>query len=205
MKLYKLEFSKKTMTETVIGLGFLEQAKILIVGVLLYALIYTLLKSIKPFGESDGVNALVALLSAVVVSFTGVVTYAVTYAINWFVILFFIFFVVIILLSFLGIKPSDIGGMFNKNKTIVLAVFLVIFSLIMLKSFFALNNAYDLNNPQNDSYAVNAEANFGVDDMTGDEESSFWDFIPQLLVDEEMLLTVLFLIGIGVFVIILGK
>lgn len=189
----------------IFAIGFLENIKILIVAILIYAIIFALLKQVKIFGDSAKINSLIAFLSAIIVSFSGVVTYAVTYAINWFVIIFFIIFLLLVIMMFLGVKMSDIASKSKSNAKIILVIFGIFFVVIFFKSFFALNNAFDLNEPQNDSYGVDASFNTGVDDITNREldEGIFYRIFGNI--DPELLSAVIFLIVLGVFVFILGK
>lgn len=185
----------------IFALGFLENLKVFFVAVLMYALVYAMLLKLEVFGDKK-VNSLIALLSAIIVSFTGVLTYAVAYAINWFFIIFFILFLMMVLLLFLGVGMSDITKISKDNSKLIMIVFLVLFSVIIVKGFFAVNNTFDLNEPQNNSYDVDTSFNTGVDDITNLEiDESFWD---RFNVDSDLIAAVLFLIGIGAFVWLMG-
>ena len=70
------------MVEGPFAAGLFEHLKIFFVAVLIYVIIYATLKKIQVLGSDDKVNALIALFSAIIVSFSGVVTYAVSHAIN---------------------------------------------------------------------------------------------------------------------------
>lgn len=191
-----------------LGFEYLSQFQVFFVAILIFALIYGLLKMLTPFGnESNNLNLVIAFLSALIVSFTGVVTYLVTYAINWFVILFFIFFVIFLLLAFLGVKLGDIHGIFAGKKVLFLAIFFILFLAILLKAFFALNNVFDTENPQDDVYDVNVNSNFGVEEMGFDgPNTSWWDkFWNSFNIDDGLIAAVLFLIGLGIFAIILNR
>ena len=90
------------------------------------------------------------------------------------------------------------------NAKYIFWFFGIVFGLLIVKSFFALNNAYDINNPQEDKYAVDTSFNTGVDDVTGQDGASTWKRI-KASVDPDLFSAVLFLIGIGIFVIIIGR
>jgi hypothetical protein len=187
-----------------INLTFLSYFKVLIVAILIYAIIYAMLIKIDIFGAKKEVNALIALLAAIIVSFTGVVTYAVSYAINWFVIIIFIIFLLMVLLMFLGVSSADIAGQAKDKAKPILIVFFILFALIIIKGFFALNNAFDINNPQEDQYDVDTRFNTGVDDMFDGNEQSFINKILSTI-DRDIWASVLFLLVIGVFVMIIGR
>ena len=187
------------MSEQIFNISFLENFKVFIVAILIYAIIYSVLKTVKPFGDNKSVDAVIALVAAIIVSFSGVISYSVSYAINWFVILFFILFLLLVLLMFLGIKPQDIAAVSTRNAKPIIIAFLIVFSVIILKSFFALNNAFDTSNPQNDSYAINTTMNTGFGDISSDSQKSF---LGELLsdVDRDLLSAILFLAMLGVFI-----
>ncbi len=187
------------MSEQILNIGFLENFKVFIVAILIYAIIYSVLKTVKPFGDNKSVDAVIALVSAIIVSFSGVVSYSVSYAVNWFVILFFILFLLLVLLMFLGIKPQDIASVSTKNAKPIMIAFLIVFSVIILKSFFALNNAFDTSNPQNDSYAINTTMNTGFGDVASDSQKGFFGELFSN-VDRDLLSAVLFLVILGVFI-----
>ncbi len=188
----------------VFAIGFIENLKVLFVGILIYAIIFAMLKQIKILGEDPKVNSLVALIAAIIVSFSGVVTYAVSYAINWFIIILFLVFLLMVLLLFLGVDMKAITGQVTKNSKPILIAFVILFSIIFFKSFFAVNNSFDLNDPQNDSYDVDASFNTGVDDITNKEiNEGFFDKLFSII-DKELFSAVLFLVAIGIFIIIIG-
>lgn len=185
----------------IFAIGFMENLKVFFVAVLMYAIVYAMLLKLEVFGDKK-VNSLIALLSAIIVSFTGVLTYAVAYAINWFFIIFFILFLMVVLLLFLGVGMGEITGVVKNKIKIIMIVFLLLFSVILLKGFFAVNNTFDLNEPLNNSYDVDASFNTGVDDITNSEiDESFWDMFN---IDSDLLAAILFLAGIGGFVLLMG-
>ncbi|MDA3856485.1 MAG: hypothetical protein PF569_09595 [Candidatus Woesearchaeota archaeon] len=188
----------------IFAIGFLENLKVLFVGILMYVIIYALLTKLEVLGEKkETINALVALLAAIIVSFSGVVTYAISYAINWFVIIFFIVFLLMIIFMFLGVDAGKITAQVIKkeNAKIILIAFALLFLVIVVKSFFALNNSFDINNPQNDSYIIDTSYNTGVDDITNTEiDTGVFSNI-----DSDVVSAVMFLLVIGVFVILMGR
>jgi len=189
---------------SVFNMGFMEYSKIAITGVLIYAIIFVLLKKIKVFGENEKMSSLIALLTAVLVSFSGVVTYAVSYMINWFTIILFVVFLLVVLLMFLGVDSTTIGTAMKNNKTTIMIVFFILFAVIMGKSFFAVNNSFDNNEPLNDSYTIDTSFNTGVDDITNKEVEKGWFQNLWSSMDPELLGVVGFLLIIGVFVMLIG-
>ena len=180
---------------------FLSYFKVVLVGLFIYVVIFALLKNIKIFGEDDKINSLIALLSAVIVSFSGgVATYVVGYQINWFFIIFFPIFLLVVLLMFLGVKMSDITGQVTKNGKTIVVVFLVLFAIIFIKGFFALNNQFDVSNPPDDVYDVDASFNTGIDDVTNSQievnNKGVWNWFEDVF-DSDLFAAAIFLIVIG--------
>lgn len=185
----------------VFEINYLINFKVFFVAILIYVIIFTLLKKLQIFSSDEKTSSLIALITAIIVSFTGILTYTVTYAITWFAVILFVAFLIFILMSFMGVKIEDIHALFNKNSKIVLIVFLLLFSIIFIKSFFALNNSFDLSNPNNDSYAVNSSFNTGVDDIDNGKSSSFFQ---SLNIDSDIVSAAAFLLLIGGFVMLIG-
>lgn len=188
----------------VFNVAFLEYIKVLIVAILIYAIIYALLRKLEIFGEKKEVSAVIALASAIIVSFSGVVTYTVSYAINWFVIILFIVFLLLMLLMFLGVSQGDIASKVKDNAKPILIAFGILFLVIFLKSFFALNNTFDTSDPQEDSYEVDTRYNTGVDDMATNDTDSFLVSVFNS-VDRDIWASVLFLFVLGIFVFFIGR
>ena len=181
--------------------GFVEHLKIFFVAILIYAIVYALLKKLSILGENSKIDSLIALMTAVIVSFSGIASYSISYAINWFVIIFFILFLLMMVLMFLGVSMGDVTKTTKDNIKPILIAFVLLFGIILVKSFFALNNLYDTSNPQEDQYAINTSFNTGVDDMASSEGS--WGIFESI--DPDLISAALFLTGIGIFIMILGK
>ncbi len=178
---------------------FSDVWKMLIVGLMLYVVVYMMLKKFA-FLDNDKVSALVSFLAVLIVSFTGVLTYVVSYAVTWFMVIFIVIFFIFIILVFLGIPISEAQSMLNK-KVIFGAIGLV-FLIIVLKGFFAVNNVYDLNNPQEDPYEINSEFNSGLDDITNQESDSSW--FDNFSLDSDLIGVVLFMLLIGGAIFFIG-
>lgn len=192
------------MVESIFSPILIDRFKIIIASILVYVIIFSILENLKPFGDKTKSNALIALLTAIIVSFTGVVSYAINYAVNWFFILIFIFFLIILILLFLGVSKSDIINMASKNTKPLIIAFLILFSVIFIKSFFAVNNTFDNSNQVANPYLVDTSYNAG-----GVPEPSF-SFLGNIYnsivnVNSDLLYMVLFFIGIGLVMIFTGR
>jgi hypothetical protein len=180
---------------------FTDFWKMVVVGVMLYAIIFMTLKKFA-FIENEKVSALIAFLSVLIVSFTGIVTYIVSYAITWFMIIFIIAFFIFIILVFLGIPISEAQGMLNKK--VLFGVIGFIFVIILFKGFFGVNNVYDLNNPQENPYDVNTEFNTGVDDITGEQLEMEEGWLENFSINSDLLGIVIFFLIIGGAIFFIG-
>ncbi len=190
----------------VIGISYLENMKVLIAGLLIYVIIFALMKKTQVLGDDNKVNSIVALLAAIIVSFSGVVTYAISYAINWFVILIFMLFLGLLAMMFLEIKISDLITNKSLAGKIFLGIFFLLFAVIILKGLFALNNYFDTENPPEDPYEVDPSFNLGVDDMQNDKSDSFIDWLfGGIEIEQDLIYAVIFLLVLGLFVFILGR
>lgn len=187
------------MAEQLIALGMMENLKILFVGIMLYAIIYAMLSKIGLF-PSEKISALVALVAAIIVSFTGIVTYIVSYALNWFIIIFFITFLLLVLLLFLGVNFTDITSAATSNVKLIIIIFILLFGIIFIKGFFGVNNQFDnqLNNENYDPYSVDVSPSEETKQAVG-----FFERI-NLNFDSDLVQSAIFLLIVGVFVMLIG-
>ena len=185
-------------------LAFFEYIEILLTAILIFAIVYALLNGIKVFGESKGINLTVAIVAALIVSLSGVVTYVVSYAVNWFIIIFFIVFLLIVILLFLGVKMSDITSATASNSKVIVGVFIILFLIIIVKGFFALNNAYDINNPSQSDYDVDTSFNTGVDDVILEEDEEINEDY-EFNFNSGLISSALFLLIIGAFALMINR
>ena len=183
--------------ETAFTGGFFEYAQILIVALFLYVLIFAMLKKVAVFDDVK-VNSFIALLAAIIVSFSGVVTYVVSYAVHWFAILFIVIFMVILLMLFLGIKFEDITSLVSPK--VAAGVFVGLFLIVLVPGFFAVTNLFDTSSPQDDPYEVNTSSGFSGTVVEREEDESLLDSI-----SSELLGVAFFLLILGVMVILLGR
>ena len=190
------------MEGTIFESAFFEYFGILLAGILIFAIIYALLNGIKVLGENKAINLTVAIVAAIIVSLSGVVTYVVSYAVNWFIIIFFIVFLLIVILLFLGVKMSDITSAATSNSKVIAGVFIVLFLIIIVKGFFALNNAYDLNNPPESDYVVDTSFNTGVDDIILDEDEEINE---DFNFNSGLIGATLFLLIVGMFALAINR
>lgn len=181
------------------SLGFFEQIKVLLVALLMWAIIFALLKTKSPF-EDDKINATIAFLSAIIVSLSGVVGYVVSYSSSIFGIVLFISFLIIIMMSFLGVKLDEL----KINPKIIGGVIGAIFLVVLINAFFAVNNEFTVenyNNPEFDNSQINTNPNVGFGEI--DTSSGFGIIDKIKSMDSDLISAILFLLIIGVFVMLL--
>lgn len=169
----------------------LDNFHIIFTAVIIYALIYAMLSQTQIIKDKR-VSSVIALLAAIIVSLTGVVSFSIFYGLRLFAIIAMIFFLIILLVSFVGFDfKSDIIGE-GKGKYIIVGIIGLLFFLVLVKSFFALNNS-ELNENQNAS-EINTSVNVGVDtNITG------------INIKPEIWSSFLFLLVLGIFVIFIGR
>ncbi|MCA9486785.1 hypothetical protein H6501_00565 [Candidatus Woesearchaeota archaeon] len=194
------------MAESIFAEGFLEYAKILVAALFIYAITFGLLKKVQVFGDDNRLNSLIALLAAIIVSLSGVVSYTVSYAINWFTIIFVFLFLGMLIFLFLGVEMKTISSTMTSKAKWILAIVVLLFLVIFLKSFFALNNTFDSSNPSDDPYQIDPSFNTGVDDITGaDSGDGFLSWLSNLFggISTDFLAAMFFLLVLGGFVLML--
>lgn len=182
------------------SLGFFENIKILLVAILMWAIIFALLKTKSPF-DDDKVNATIAFISAIIVSLSGVVTYVITYSASIFGIVLFVSFLVIILMSFLGVKLDDL----KINPKIIGGIIGLIFLIVLINGFFGVNNEFNPQsynqNQQNVTQEVNTNPNIGFGEMETNDKPSIIERIKNL--NSELTSAIIFLLLIGVVILIM--
>lgn len=182
------------------SLGFFENIKILLVAILMWVIIFALLKTKSPF-EDDKINASIAFLSAIIVSLSGVVTYVITYSASIFGIVLFISFLIIILMSFLGVNLDDL----KINPKIIAGVICVIFLTVLINGFFGVNNEFDPEdyeqNQQNSTEEINTNPNIGFGEIETSEKPTIIERIKNF--DSELTSAIIFLLLIGAVILLM--
>lgn len=165
--------------------------QVVLTAILIYALVYATLKKTGVF-DDEKVNSVIALASAIIVSLTGVVTFSVFYGVRLFAILLVIMFLIMVLLGFAGQDfPKNIISGNEKFGKAILGFLGVVFAIILINSFFALNNSEIEGDEE-----INTEPHFGVKFFGSGIDFDF---------DSETLSTFFFFLIIGVFVFVLNK
>lgn len=188
------------MAEALFSTALIENLKVLFVGLLIYVIVFALLKKIQVLGDDDKINSLIALLSALIVSFTGVLTFTISYALNWFILIFIGIFFFITLLLFLGITFDGIASQM-KNVGIMwglVSLFALLFLGVLLQGFSSLNTLDDQQDFQQQGEfedVNNQQISFSPNDGDGTVFG----------IDQEIFSAALFLAFIGIFVILIGQ
>ena len=180
--------------------AFFKYFEIIITAILIYAVVFALLRKFQVLGDNSKIDAIVALVSALIVSTTGVAAYVISYAVNWFVIIFIILFLIVVILLFLGMDFDTIAQQTKGNSKIVIATLIILFGFIFVQGYFALSNVFDTTNGTDDPYEVNATADTGFWDSTTDTVSNWFDNA-----NIELFGMVLFLLILGIAMIYIGK
>jgi len=106
-------------------------------GILIFALVYGMLFKYKPFGENKGVNAVVALIVALLfISFIKAVAF-ISLLIPIITALFVILLLVLLIFTFMGVPSETIGeAMRSSSGYGVIIILLVLFVFIALSATF---------------------------------------------------------------------
>ena len=190
------------MEETI---NVLINFRAIFVMLLMWCIIYAILITTGPFKESkNNINIAIATLAAIIVSLSGVVAYAVSYLFSLFGILIITLFVIALILNFLEI---DIASL-NLNGKLVGAGLGLVFLVIVVVSFFGLNNEFEDETFNNHTYQkdVNTQSNIGFaqdDETTINLEESSSRISDSLgSINSGVLSAFLLLLIMGVFVIV---
>lgn len=182
------------------SLNFFDQIEVLLVAILMWVIIYALLKTKSPF-QDEKINASIAFISAIIVSLSGVVTYIVAYSSTIFGILLFISFLIIIMLNFLDVNLSSL----KINPKIIAGVIGIIFLFVFIQGFFGVNNEFSVENYNNqnmtNSSQINTNPNIGFGEMEMSSGSQILDSIRNI--DSDLLSAVIFLLIMGIFIVLM--
>ena len=100
---------------TLLNLDFMKNFAGIFTFLLVFTLVFALLEYKKILGDHKGINGLVALSIAVLVSISGTATQIISFAAPWFVVLFF--FIIFLLLAFtiFGAGEKDFMSVLTRN------------------------------------------------------------------------------------------
>jgi len=106
-------------------------------GILIFALVYGLLSKFKPFGESKGVNGIIALIVALIfISFTKAVAFM-SYFIPLLTGLFVVLLLVLLIFMFMGVPGETITEAMSEPAAYgLIIVLIVIFAFVAIASAF---------------------------------------------------------------------
>ncbi len=167
------------------SLVFFENLKFIFTAVMIYAIVFGILKKVNWINDQK-INSVIALMAAIIVSLTGVVTFSLFYSVRLFSILITLIFFIIVTISFTGIEFRNIANS-KIGKYTIIGLTILVFFILFLKSFSALNNS-ELKGSQEIDTSFNVGVNF-----------------PSISVSSTALTGFLFFVILGVFVIFIGK
>jgi hypothetical protein len=109
-----------TPLEAGAGIGLLGKFGAIFPFLFVLVLVYAILSSTKVFGDRRGIDALVAVLAAILVLFSDTVRLTISMMAPWFVLFFFFLIFVIIGYMIFGASQEDVFSAMKGNRTIVL-------------------------------------------------------------------------------------
>ena len=103
---------------------------------------------------------------------------------------------------------SDITSSVNSNKKVIVIAFLVLFSIVLVKGFFGVNNAFDttnINSEDYDPYNVDTSAPEHVVEVGNKFTSFFSDTSFDIDWSSDTSQAAIFLLIVGLFVYLIGR
>jgi len=116
---------------TILDLGLLGYFKAVFSFILVWALVFALLQKTKALGDKVGLNVLVAVAVAFLVSLSENVVSVIHFMIPWFTIAIIFFVLLILIFQIFGASEKDIFGYISKDK----AVGWVIIGVVIMIAF----------------------------------------------------------------------
>jgi hypothetical protein len=103
---------------TPLDIGLLGRFGALFPFLFVLVLVYAILSTVKVFGDRRGLDALIALLAAILTIFSDTVRLTIERMAPWFVLFFFFLIFVSIAFMIFGAKTEDIFSAMKSNRTI---------------------------------------------------------------------------------------
>lgn len=148
----------------------LSQYGFIFIVILVYAVVYGILKFTKMF-ESEAVNQIIAIVLALITLMVPGLLDVIKFFGPWVVIVLFVLMMALLIMKFMGASDSDIAKFTTGNRTvayILIAIFLILFIAALGKVYFAEGDFLE-----EDGSAVESIS----EGKAGDKESgevSFW-------------------------------
>lgn len=98
---------------------------------LIFALVYGIFSSIKPFGDTKAIYAIIAVVAAGMAMFSTVARETINIMAPWFVLLFFLILFTMVAVMMFGYKTEDIMATLSSPKNSYIIVWVVAFGLII--------------------------------------------------------------------------
>lgn len=103
---------------TVLDLGLLQYFAVIFPVLLIFVLVYALLQKTKFISEAVGINAILAICAAVLVSLSESVIALIVFVSPWFVFMFIIVLLFLLVMKIFGTKDEQILDVVTKDATI---------------------------------------------------------------------------------------
>ena len=164
---------------TFLDLTVLEKLSIIFPFLLVFAVIYGILRYAKTFGEEkEGLHAIIALAIASMVIFSPGAVALIEEMIPWFVVMFLVILMIIMSFMFFGTKEAEFMSAL-KNSSIV--TWVIVFSVIIV--LFSFSNVYGqqllTGEPETPAVGTTVESGTGTSDFSQNLSNTL--FHPKIL------------------------
>ena len=180
---------------TVLDVGLLKSFDVIFAAILVFALVFALLRKTKAFGASLSVDAIIAVAASFLVLISEKVVSIINFMIPWFVVAFIFIMLLLLIFQIFGMKEKDISNYLRNDKGLgwlLFAVGLVIFVAAVANTL-----------GQETLEATQGPQNLTAAEVTGDTATgNFQSNIMQIIFNPKVLGLVV-LLGIMIFAIAL--
>lgn len=163
---------------TPLDVGLLSKFSIIFSMLFIFVVVYSVLSMTKLLGKNNGVNSIVALVTALMLLFAPNVAEVINIMIPWFILLLIFILMVYLLFRFMGASESDLTKVLKEYKAIlwvIIVISVIIFLAALGKVFFS-SETSDQNNFGNDNRpTIGKNGTIVPGDIAGPPgEATFW-------------------------------
>ena len=168
-----------------LDVGLLSKFSIVFSMIFIFAIVYAILTYTKLLGDNRGINALIALITALLLLFSPNVAQVINIMTPWFVVLLIFILLVYLLFRFMGASEADMANVLKTNSALIYVIIVIatiIFLAALGKVFFSSETAGEFEYSPTPQIGENGTVVVG--DIGGPPgEATFWAtlFHPKVL------------------------
>ncbi len=106
---------------TVLDVGLIQYFDVVFPVLLVFALVFALLHKTKVIGDAPGINAIIAVASAMMILLSDTIVDMINFMIPWFVIVIIFFILMILIFQMFGLKEASLESAV-KDKSVYWAI-----------------------------------------------------------------------------------